>query len=125
MNRKLLFGVFFIVVLLVSLYLKNSRHKEDLEGKLDRDATHFIYTKHAKCRMNCRDISEEEIAHILRYGEINISKSEPDGKPDPKFAVDGYSNDRQHLRVIFAPSVKGMVVITCIDLEKEWKCDCR
>ena len=75
--------------------------------------------------MNCRDITKEEIVHILKNGEINLSKSEPDGKPDPKFAVEGYSNDRQHLRVIFAPSARGTVVITCIDLEKEWKCDCR
>lgn len=125
MNRKLLFGVIFLVVLLVSLYFKNNRGKEYPEGKLDRYATQLIYTKHAKCRMDCRDITEEEIAHILRYGEINMSKSEPDGKPDPKFAVEGYGNDRQHLRVIFAPSSRGMVVITCIDLEKEWKCDCR
>jgi hypothetical protein len=125
MNRKLLYGILFLVVLLVTLYLKRSTENEYPEAKLDRYATNLIYTKHAKCRMSCRDITEEEISHILKYGEVNMSKSEPDGKPDPKYAVEGYSNDRQHLRVIFAPSTRGMVVITCIDLEKEWKCDCR
>ncbi len=31
----------------------------------------LIYTKHAKCRMGCRYISEDEVAYILRNGKVN------------------------------------------------------
>ncbi len=40
------------------------------------------------------------------------------------YALEGYSNDKQHLRIIFAPEKERMVVVTCIDLDKEWQCDC-
>jgi Domain of unknown function (DUF4258) len=74
--------------------------------------------------MDCRHITEREIGEILEKGDINYSKSEPEDRPDPKYAVEGYTQEKQHLRVIFAPTSKGMVVITCIDLGVEWQCDC-
>ena len=74
--------------------------------------------------MACRHINEKEIREILEEGEINYSKSEPSAHPDPKYALEGYTKEGQHLRIIFAPSQRGMVVITCIELGVEWQCDC-
>ncbi|MGN6436852.1 MAG: DUF4258 domain-containing protein [Agriterribacter sp.] len=85
----------------------------------------IIYTKHARCRMGCRHIDEGEVKDILYNGTINYSKSDLQGKPDPKYALEGITADKQQVRIIFAPSKKGMVVITCIDMEEEWSCDCR
>jgi hypothetical protein len=91
---------------------------------IDRKAANLIYTKHARCRMGCRHITETEIREVLEKGEIDYRKSEPDAKPDPKYALEGYTKEGQHLRIIFAPSNRGLVVITCIELGIEWKCDC-
>jgi len=91
---------------------------------INRHADHLIYTRHARCRMGCRLITETEIREILENGTIDYRKSEPDAKPDPKYALEGSTNEGQHLRIIFAPSQKGLVVITCIELGVEWKCDC-
>ena len=74
--------------------------------------------------MGCRLITETEIREILENGTIDYRKSEPDAKPDPKYALEGNTNEGQHLRIIFAPSQRGLVVITCIELGVEWKCDC-
>ncbi len=74
--------------------------------------------------MDCRHITETEIREILEKGEIDYRKSETDAKPDPKYALEGYTNEGQHLRIIFAPSQRGLVVITCIELGVEWQCDC-
>ncbi|MBS1917184.1 MAG: DUF4258 domain-containing protein [Bacteroidetes bacterium] len=93
-------------------------------GPIDRKAANLIYTKHARCRMGCRHITETEIREVLEKGEIDYRKSEPDAKPDPKYALEGYTKEGQHLRIIFAPSNRGLVVITCIELGVEWKCDC-
>jgi hypothetical protein len=91
---------------------------------LDRSPEKLIFTRHARCRMECRTVTEGEVRGILEKGRVNYQKSELQAKPDPKYAVEGYSEDGQHLRIIFAPSRKGMVVITCIDLNKEWQCNC-
>lgn len=90
----------------------------------NRQLRPLIYTKHARCRMGCRQIDAEEVEDILEKGRLNDQKSDPDGKPDPKYAVEGLTKDNQQVRIIFAPTTRGMVVITCIDLKEQWNCDC-
>jgi hypothetical protein len=74
--------------------------------------------------MECRDITEEEIKEILHDGNINYNKSDLNDKRGATYALEGYSNEHQHLRIVFAPKQNEMVVVTCIDLDKEWQCDC-
>jgi hypothetical protein len=91
---------------------------------VNRHPLSLIYTRHARCRMDCRHITEGEVREILETGVVNYRKSEPEAKPDPKFAFEGFTREHQHLRVIFAGSGRGVVVITCIDLDTEWQCEC-
>lgn len=121
-------GFLIVLVLLAGalLFLRQSQDNSASDHfRFDRNISPLIYTRHAKCRMDCRHIDESEIKEILHNGKINYAKSKPDAKPDPKFALEGATHDNQQVRVIFAPSEKGMVVITCIDLNAEWQCDCR
>lgn len=126
-----LLATIFALVLMVWYVQKPSRSitgREDHPGQevsFDRRLEPVIYTKHALCRMGCRHIDKDEVKDILYNGTINYSKSDPGGKPDPKYALEGITRDKQYVRIIFAPSKKGMVVITCIDIEGEWSCDCR
>jgi hypothetical protein len=106
-------------------YYNNIPREQHLkESGFNRALTPLIYTRHARCRMNCRQISDDEIKEILQKGSINYGKSDLQAKPDPKYALEGVTHDNQHVRIIFAPSKKGMVVITCIDINKEWQCNC-
>lgn len=91
----------------------------------DRRTSRMIYTKHARCRMACRHIDESEVQEILERGIINERKSEPAGRPDPKYALEGRTHDGQQVRIVFAPTSRGMVVITVIDLDTNWSCDCK
>ena len=102
----------------------NPAEKESREG-LNRMATSVIYTKHARCRMGCRHISEREVIGILHEGQINFQKSDMRGYPDPKYAVEGKTDDGQEVRIVFAQSPRGVVVVTVIDLGREWSCDCK
>lgn len=98
---------------------------EKLKG-LNRNPVHIQYSKHARCRMSCRDITESEIGEILKKGKINYKKSELDLQEcNKKYVVEGYSKDNQHLRVVFAPCNNEVTVVTCIDLDKEWPCACK
>ena len=95
------------------------------EVGFDRRTGKLIYTKHARCRMACRHIDESEVQDILANGTVNERKSDPAARPDPKYALEGRTHDGQQVRIIFAPSDRGMVVITVIDLDTNWSCDCK
>jgi hypothetical protein len=107
---------------------KSVNPPSDVENRIEnfnRRTSKLIFTKHARCRMKCRHIDETEIREILERGTINYSKSDPAGRPDPKYALEGRTHDDQDVRIIFAPSDDGMVVITVIDLKNEWSCNCK
>lgn len=84
----------------------------------------LVYTKHARCRMDCRHITVAEIHEIVDRGTINFAKSDPDSRPDPKYALEGITDEQQHLRIIIAPESGKLIVVTCIELGVEWSCDC-
>ena len=114
--------VLFAFLKFYSLYKKNNNYTNDRE--FNRNIDHLILTTHAKCRMGCRHITENEIKEILHDGNINYNKSNLKDERGPSYALEGYTHEQQHLRVVFAPKHDEMVVVTCIDLEKEWPCDC-
>jgi hypothetical protein len=104
--------------------LKKIRKENRTElSALDRNLG-IVLTKHARCRMACRDISEQEIKEIINNGTIDVERSDPEAERGAEYALEGYSHERQHLRVIVSPHDNKLVVISCIDLDKEWKCDC-
>lgn len=84
----------------------------------------LVYTKHARCRMECRHINEDEIREIIAENNINGRKSDPSGNPCPTTAYEGYS-EQKHLRIIIAKCETNWKVVTCIDLEHDFDCDCR
>jgi len=100
-----------------------SDHGVSNHEPFDRHAE-LVFTRHAKCRMDCRHISAKEIHEVLDQGIINYSKSEPNSRPDPKYAVEGYTGEQQHLRIIVAPENTKLIIITCIELGVEWSCHC-
>lgn len=118
-----------ILVLVASLTIllvlqKSNQLKPQPNDLFNRTDTRIILTKHARCRMDCRHIDESEIREILHSGRVNLQKSEPAASPDPKYAIEGTTHDRQRVRIIVAASPGGNVIITVIDLEREWQCDC-
>jgi len=82
------------------------------------------YTPHAKCRMECRHIDDGKVLEILRIGTVNYGKSDVN-EPDceKRYALEGYSGG-QHIRVIATPCGNKLTIITCIDLDHKWPCEC-
>lgn len=98
------------------------KDKSGFENKLNRHEKRIIITKHARCRMECRHVSLQEVREILEQGEIDFKRSVE--KPGPEYALEGISSDKQHLRIVVAPKDNGLVLITCIDLDQDWPCTC-
>lgn len=122
-KRNLYFLLLIVIVFLLVIKRLSCVRNNDANESF-RDATHLILTKHVECRMDCRHITEEEIKEILKTGKVNYRKSGIGSKGDSTFALEGYSHENQHIRVVVAPESDGLVVITCIDLDKEWPCNC-
>ena len=92
--------------------------------ELNRNAHTIIYSKHARCRMDCRHIDETEVKEILIKGIINSSKIETSSR-GKTYPLEGETHDKQHVRIVFAPKANDVVeVVTCIDLDTEWPCNC-
>ena len=113
----------------VKTHQGNVRHpvkidvKADEEQGFDRNTTHLVYSKHARCRMDCRKIDESEVKEILENGKINVQKIE-ESKEGISYPLEGYTSENQHVRVVFAPHNQKTVVVTVIDLDNDWPCDC-
>jgi Domain of unknown function (DUF4258) len=137
MNKKALPYIFLALLVIAALAIKrcktssstntNPHEKTDNVNRnngLDRRVSFLEYTQHAKCRMDCRHITQEEVNYILQNGQINYKKSEAGGHPCPTYALEGYSAENQHLRIVFAQCDYKTKVVTCIDLDKEFECHC-
>lgn len=108
---------------------KNIQQKDRVKTEIDpavgfdRNALRITYSKHARCRMDCRKIDESEVKDILENGTINYSKIEESDK-GRTYPIEGITKDKQRVRIVFAPKQQEMVVVTVIDLDKEWQCNC-
>lgn len=74
--------------------------------------------------MDCRHVSKDEVEEILRVGEVDPERTRSDGEC-PSYAVEGTSSDDQRLRIVYAGCATETRVVTAIDLDTDWPCDCR
>lgn len=82
------------------------------------------YTRHGRCRMDCRSISEAEVEEMLLKGEVDPGRTRMDGEC-PSYAVEGVTSDEQHVRIVYAACPTKTKVVTAIDLGRDWPCgDC-
>lgn len=134
--KKKYFPYILLLAAALSLFIikKNQRGGfKDPTGKntdvnsrpyFNRKADRIIYSSHAQCRMKCRHIDESEVLEILETGKINESRIEQDDRGET-YPLEGITHDNQFVRVVFAPKGKELVVVTVIDLNKDWYCDCK
>ncbi len=136
MTKKYLPFIVLIVAALLLFYLKKNQRGSFptnpsteisvpvITGEaFNRNAQKIIYSKHARCRMDCRHIDESEVMEILKSGKLNEAKIEEDSR-GKTYPLEGKTHDNQNVRIVFAPKQDELVVVTVIDLDKEWVCDC-
>ena len=90
----------------------------------DRRVSYLQYSNHARCRMECRHITEAEVEETMRDGKINYSKSDLQNARCPRYALEEITKDDQRVRIVFAQCNNYTEVVTVIDLDTEWTCDC-
>ncbi len=103
---------------------KKEQGAVDRDRGFDRRISYLEYSKHAKCRMECRKISQAEVEELMQNGKINYNKSDLQNTRCPRYAVEGVTRDNQKTRIVFAQCNDKTTVVTVIDLDTEWSCDC-
>ena len=68
--------------------------------------------------------SQAEVEEIMQDGKINYNKSNVNARPCPAYALEGVTKDNQRVRIVFGQCDLKTKVITVIDLETDWTCDC-
>jgi len=139
MNKKWLLYVVIIglavILFVIKRFSNNTQSKTATQKEkkateinrnrgFDRRTSYLEYTEHARCRMECRKISQSEVQEIMQDGKINYNKSDVDARPCPVYALEGITHDNQKVRIVFAQCDFKTKVVTCIDLNTEWECHC-
>jgi hypothetical protein len=134
-NKKYFYIVYLIGALLLLYWVKkNQRGETDkknvpveikaiVPARFDRSVRDLVYSKHARCRMGCRQIDESEVTEILQEGVLNEAKIESSSK-GISYPLEGRTHDGQRVRIVFAPQGEKLVVVTVIDLDRDYVCDC-
>jgi Domain of unknown function (DUF4258) len=137
-KQQMSYVIFLMAALFLFFIKKNQRGKNtniaervtvesatDAYTQLRGGNKTIAYSRHAKCRMECRHIDESEVKEILLKGEINYNK-EIETEKGVTYPLEGVTHDGQHVRIVFAPHETDVTVVTCIDLDKDWPCgDCK
>ena len=135
-NKKAIPYIILVVLAVMVLVVKTCNKSRDTtehttnkaakeQRGLNRNPSQINYSKHAKCRMDCRHIDETEVKDMLTNGTINYKKSDlQKNECNKRYAVEGYSKDNQHLRIIVVPCANEVTIVTCIDIGVEWECHC-
>ena len=79
MSTKKSAFIFLLVLALAVMLINKCNGLNDQSGVeksirkrgFDRRISELEYTQHARCRMECRKISQNDIQDIMRSGEIN------------------------------------------------------
>ena len=86
-------------------------------------AAPLSFTQHGRCRMRCRQFDEAEVRHVLATGELQPERTRLDGRC-PSHALEGTTPDGQQARMVFAACPGDTRLVTAIDLDRSWPCDC-
>jgi len=112
------------VLLMLALAINVWRREPGRKEAFDRSPGKLEYSQHARCRMQCRQISREDIREIMQKGLINYSKSDRNDRPCPTYVLQGRISSGKNLRVVFAQCRELTRVVTCINLERRFDCHC-
>jgi hypothetical protein len=92
--------------------------------RITYEGKNVILTRHAKCRMDCRKISNAEVQEVIDEGKENKRKSNPNDPRCPTIALEDWTEDGQLVRIIVADCDDVAKLVTVIDLKNDYNCVC-
>ncbi len=124
MKKRNVLAPLFLLLLVFVVFLIRRWNEPQRKEAFDRQPPKLTFTRHARCRMACRQIDADEVEEIMQNGAINFNKSNRRASPCPVFALQGRTAGGERLRVIFSQCSGETKVITCYNLDEEFECHC-
>ena len=122
-SRNVMLTLFLLVsILLFAIYKK--RQEVPVREAFHRQPERLYFYAFARCRMQCLDISNDDITRIMRSGVILMNKSNRALRPCPVFSVQARTLKDKYIRVVFEQCRNGTYVVNCYNLEQDTTCDC-
>lgn len=113
-----------LLIILGILRLFNRNQVEDSCVFTERNkVSELVYVNHAKCRMNCRNISRKLVERVYLDGEVNCKKS-GENNGDMRYALELKDELGDQIRVIIEEENGKHIVITAIRMGKDDRCEC-
>jgi hypothetical protein len=82
------------------------------------EVSKYYFVQHARNRLDQREVTESEVAYVLRNGWHEAQKDQYDDKHKTwKYAIRGKTIDSRELRVVVVFLIPDLVIITVIDLD--------
>ena len=86
----------------------------------------LVYSSHAICVMDCRNINKEDVSKILKTGDVNYEESNIHNTSCPSYAIDGILSGNKKIRIVVTTVDSVAEVETAIDLNlKNDSCLCK
>ena len=113
-----------LLALVFIVFLIRRWNEPQRKEAFDRTPASLVFSSQALCIMDCRRISKEAVADIIRSGVILFNKSNRMARPCPVFSLQGRTSGGEKLRVVFSQCAEATTVINCYNLQKELTCHC-
>ena len=114
--------LFVLVVLSYAIFRRWQEPKR--KEPFGRQPSHLVFTAYALCRMNCFDLSREDVILVMRKGVILINRSNRNNQPCPMYTLQGRTAAGRYIRVLFEQCQGSTRVVGCYDIHGEKGCDC-
>ena len=123
-SRNVIVSLVFVIILLAYLFIKMRYLEPRKKLTFNRNPSRIEYTRLALCRMDCQNISANDITEIVRKGEINPDKSDLTKLPCAIFTLSGKTKRGMGLSVVVSQCGTVARITNCYDVAGTIPCNC-
>lgn len=122
-SRNVIITLVFVIALIVFMIFK-IRLEPGRKFELNRNATQIKYAQFALCRMDCENISANDITEVLRKGNVDYKYSDLTKRPCAIFTILGKSKKGIGITIVIAQCGKVVRITNCYRNDGAMPCNC-
>lgn len=121
--RNVILSLILVLVVLSYAIIRKWQEPKKKES-FGRQPSQLVFTSYALCRMECFELSREDVILIMRKGVILLNRSNRKNQPCPLYALQGHTTAGRYIRVLFEQCQGSTRVVGCYDVYDDKGCGC-
>lgn len=122
-SRNVIITLVLVIALIVFVIFK-IRLEPKKKFNLNRNPSRIEYTRVALCRMDCQNITANEITEVLRKGEINYDNSDLRKRPCATFTILGKTKKNTGITIMIEQCGNVARITNCYLDDGSMPCNC-